>query len=158
MLRKGLVITEIALAVVLVVGSGLMIRTFLSLHSVDPGFDDPDHLQMFRVNIPVAEVPNAEEVMRMHQEILNRVAAIPGVESAALVRSAPMEGFNNDLKPLYEQVHGWAKYKLAERYKQPPPKRIPAHWIGNRWAQAWPGLTEAVDLDGWAALAREASS
>ena len=58
-----------------------------------------------------------------------------------------MEGFNKDLKPLYEQVHGWAKYKLAERYKQPPPKRIPAHWIGNRWAQAWPGLTEAVDLD-----------
>ena len=58
-----------------------------------------------------------------------------------------MEGFNTDLKPLYEQVHGWAKYKLAKRYKQPAPKRIPAHWIGNRWAQAWPGLTEAVDLD-----------
>ncbi len=58
-----------------------------------------------------------------------------------------MEGFNRDLKPLYEQLHGWAKYKLAERYKQPVPKRIPAHWIGNRWAQAWPGLTEAVDLD-----------
>jgi peptidyl-dipeptidase A len=58
-----------------------------------------------------------------------------------------MEGFNRDLKPLYEQVHGWAKYKLAERYKQPVPKRIPAQWIGNRWAQAWPGLTESVDLD-----------
>jgi peptidyl-dipeptidase A len=58
-----------------------------------------------------------------------------------------MEGFNRDLKPLYEQLHGWAKYKLAERYKQPVPKRIPAQWIGNRWAQAWPGLTAAVDLD-----------
>jgi peptidyl-dipeptidase A len=58
-----------------------------------------------------------------------------------------MEAFNRDLKPLYEQIHGWAKYKLAERYKQPVPKRIPAHWIGNRWAQAWPALTEAVDLD-----------
>jgi peptidyl-dipeptidase A len=58
-----------------------------------------------------------------------------------------MEGFNQDLKPLYEQVHAWAKYRLADRYKQPVPKRIPAHWIGNRWAQAWPGLTEATDLE-----------
>ena len=58
-----------------------------------------------------------------------------------------MEGFVGDLKPLYEQVHCWTKYELAERYGQPPPKRIPAHWIGNRWAQAWPGLTQAADLD-----------
>ena len=58
-----------------------------------------------------------------------------------------MEKFQQELKPLYEQIHCWAKYKLAERYGQPPPKRIPAHWIGNRWAQAWPGLTEAADLD-----------
>ncbi len=59
-----------------------------------------------------------------------------------------MEQFQTDLRPLYEQVHCWAKYELAKRYKQPPPKKIPAHWIGNRWAQAWPGLTSAVNLDG----------
>ena len=58
-----------------------------------------------------------------------------------------MEQFQTDLRPLYEQVHCWAKYKMAERYRQPPPRLIPAHWIGNRWAQAWPGLTSAVDLD-----------
>jgi len=58
-----------------------------------------------------------------------------------------MEQFQTDLRPLYEQVHAWAKYTMAERYGQPPPKRIPAHWIGNRWAQAWPGLTSATDLD-----------
>ena len=60
---------------------------------------------------------------------------------------AMMERFLADLKPLYEQLHCWTKYELAERYGQPPPKRIPAHWIGNRWAQAWPGLTQAADLD-----------
>ena len=60
---------------------------------------------------------------------------------------AMMERFQADLKPLYEQLHCWTKYELAERYGQPPPKRIPAHWIGNRWAQAWPGLTQAADLD-----------
>ena len=58
-----------------------------------------------------------------------------------------MESFISDLKPLYEQLHCWTKYELAERYGEPPPKLIPAHWIGNRWAQAWPGLTKAADLD-----------
>ena len=58
-----------------------------------------------------------------------------------------MEGFQRDLRPLYEQVHCWTKYKLAERFGRPPPKRIPAHWIGNRWAQAWPGLTSSAAPD-----------
>ncbi len=52
-----------------------------------------------------------------------------------------------DVRPLYEQLHLWTRRKLAERYQQPVPKRIPAHWIGNRWAQEWPGLVEAVNLD-----------
>ncbi len=51
------------------------------------------------------------------------------------------------LKPLYQQLHCWTKYKLAERYHQTVPKKIPAHWLGNRWSQAWPGLAEGVDLD-----------
>ena len=44
------------------------------------------------------------------------------------------------LRPLYLQLHTWAKYKLAEEFHQPAPKKIPAHWISNRWAQEWPGL------------------
>jgi peptidyl-dipeptidase A len=52
------------------------------------------------------------------------------------------------IKPLYQQLHCWTKYKLAARFKQPVPKRIPAHWLGNRWSQAWPGIVEGVDLDG----------
>lgn len=58
-----------------------------------------------------------------------------------------MERFNTDLKPLYEQLHTWTKHALAERYGQEVPKLIPAHWIGNRWAQAWPGLSSGIDLD-----------
>ena len=50
-------------------------------------------------------------------------------------------------KPLYDGLHCWAKNQLAARYKRPPPKLIPAHWIGNRWAQSWPGLVEAANLD-----------
>ena len=51
------------------------------------------------------------------------------------------------LRPLYLQLHTWAKYKLAEKYHQPVPKKIPAHWINNRWAQEWPGLVEAANID-----------
>ena len=51
------------------------------------------------------------------------------------------------LRPLYLQLHTWAKYKLAEKFHQPVPKKIPAHWINNRWAQEWPGLVEAAKID-----------
>ena len=51
------------------------------------------------------------------------------------------------LRPLYLQLHTWAKYELAKRYGQPVPKRIPAHWLANRWGQEWPGLVAAANLD-----------
>src|SRR5919198_3043082 len=51
------------------------------------------------------------------------------------------------LRPLYLQLHTWAKYKLAEKFHQPVPKKIPAHWNSNRWAQEWTGLVEAADID-----------
>ncbi len=92
------------------------------------------------------------------RELRNRVARELGYSSFFHLQVADygmtvpemmqlMEAFQRDLRPLYEQLHCWAKYKLAERYRQPPPDRIPAHWIGNRWAQAWPGLVEGADLD-----------
>src|SRR5436189_5006852 len=51
------------------------------------------------------------------------------------------------LRPLYLQLHTWAKYKLAEKYHQPVRQKIPAHWINNRWAQEWPDLVEAANID-----------
>lgn len=55
--------------------------------------------------------------------------------------------FMRELRPLYLQLHTWAKHELARRYGQPVPKRIPAHWINNRWGQEWGGIVEAADLD-----------
>ncbi len=53
-----------------------------------------------------------------------------------------------ETRPLYEQVHCWARHELAARYGvDPPPRLIPAHWIGNRWGQSWPGLVEGVNMD-----------
>jgi peptidyl-dipeptidase A len=58
-----------------------------------------------------------------------------------------LEDWMATLRPLYLQLHTWAKYKLAEKYHQPVPKKIPAHWITNRWAQEWPGLVEGANID-----------
>jgi peptidyl-dipeptidase A len=49
--------------------------------------------------------------------------------------------------PIYDGLHCFAKHALAERYKQPVPRMLPAHWLGNRWAQSWPGLVESANLD-----------
>lgn len=58
-----------------------------------------------------------------------------------------LDGFLKDIGPLYEQLHCWTKHELASRYGQEVPKLIPAHWLGNRWAQSWSGIVEGVDLD-----------
>ncbi len=63
-------------------------------------------------------------------------------EMMAMLRSWVAE-----TRPLYEQLHCYAKHVLAERYGQPVPERIPAHWIDNRWAQNWDGIVAGVDLD-----------
>ncbi len=54
-----------------------------------------------------------------------------------------------EVRPLFDALSCWTRYQLAERFGQrgEVPARIPAHWIGNRWAQAWPGLVETVDMD-----------
>ena len=60
---------------------------------------------------------------------------------------ALMGGMIAAVAPLYDGLHCFAKHTLAERYKQPVPRLIPAHWIGNRWAQSWPGLIDSANLD-----------
>ena len=60
---------------------------------------------------------------------------------------ALQDNFMRELRPLYLQLHTWVKYELAKKYHQPVPKRIPAHWINNRWSQEWSGIVEAANLD-----------
>ena len=54
------------------------------------------------------------------------------------------------LRPLYRELHAWARYTLARRYRQPVPDLIPAHWLPNRWAQDWSDLitVAGTDIDG----------
>lgn len=53
----------------------------------------------------------------------------------------------DELRPLYRELHTYARYELARRYKQPVPDRLPAHWLPNRWGQNWPGLIKSVNLN-----------
>jgi peptidyl-dipeptidase A len=80
-----------------------------------------------------------------HKDYFALQVAAYGMTSEEMV--ALQDRFMRDLRPLYLQLHTWAKYELAKRYGQPVPKRIPAHWLDNRWAQEWPGLVAAADLD-----------
>ncbi len=60
---------------------------------------------------------------------------------------ALMDKLVKELRPLYAELHTWARYELAKRYNQPVPEKLPAHWLPNRWGQNWPGIVKAVDLD-----------
>jgi putative ABC transport system permease protein len=88
--RDVLAMVQVALALVLLVGSGLMIRTFQELRRVDPGFVRPAEVQTLRIFVPDTEARDGELVLRMQQSILDKVAAIPGVSSAGIVNVIPM--------------------------------------------------------------------
>jgi predicted permease len=90
--RNTLVVIQVSLAFVLLICSGLMIRTFRALTQVDAGFDSSAPIQTLRLAIPDAEVPKAEAVVRMEEAILHKIEAVPGVTSVALGNSVPMDG------------------------------------------------------------------
>ncbi len=88
--QHGLVVAQMALALVLLVSSGLMIRSFQALRSVEPGFTQPDRVQTFSYSIPPTLVAEPERVTRMQQDVVDRIAAIPGVTSVAFTTRVPM--------------------------------------------------------------------
>lgn len=94
--RNALVVGQMALALVLLTGSGLMVRSFQALRSVDPGFTEPEEVLTFRVSVPTAEVEEPLQVAATHREILARVRAIPGVSNAAFSSSITMDGTDSN--------------------------------------------------------------
>jgi predicted permease len=101
--RNLLVIGQVAMALVLLVSAGLMIRTFRALRTVDPGFTDVPHLQVMRISIPNLLIPEAERAARTQNEILDKLSAIPGVSSAGFVSEMPMEGIDSGWDCIFAQ-------------------------------------------------------
>ncbi|MGW8266416.1 MAG: ADOP family duplicated permease [Longimicrobiales bacterium] len=89
--RNALVVSQLALALVLLVGSGLMIRSFLSLSRVNPGFSHPEEVLTFRLSLGSREVPDPEDAPGAHERMARRLAEIPGVTSVGLSSSIAMD-------------------------------------------------------------------
>jgi predicted permease len=111
--RNSLVVVQVALAAVLLICSGLMIRTFLALTHVNPGFDTNAQFQTFRIYISPTDVKETEteRVPHMEEEIASRLAAIPGVSSVGISTKLPMdENGNYDL--LFAEDRHYAEGEL----------------------------------------------
>jgi predicted permease len=100
--RNGLTAIQVALALVLLIGSSLMIRTFLSLRDVQPGFRNPETLQTLRVSIPRAAYKNDADVATLHQRLTERLAAVNGVSDVAPAGALPMTS-NRSQDPVAAQ-------------------------------------------------------
>ncbi len=91
LLRNGLVVAQVGLALMLLVGSGLMLRSFVALRSVDPGFDG-EGVMTVGLSVPVAEIPGAAETAEFFRQLRERLEAQPGVEHVGLVSGVPLGG------------------------------------------------------------------
>ncbi len=89
--RNALVVIQVGLALVLLVSSGLMIRTFQALIHVQPGFTAPAEVETFHVHFPPEMIKAPERLVRMDQAILDNIEAIPGVSSADFSSAVPMD-------------------------------------------------------------------
>jgi predicted permease len=89
--QNVLVVAQVALALVLLVASGLLIRSFLALRGVQPGFTHPESVQTVSIAIPETQVPEPERVAQMQTGIVENAARLPGVEAAALTDGLPMD-------------------------------------------------------------------
>jgi predicted permease len=120
--RNILVVVQVALALILLICSGLMIRTFRALMQVPPGFTGPDQVQTFRFYLPETEIPDTdrERLVRMEEGILDKLRAIPGVSSASFSSAIPMDG-NDSNDPIFAQDRAYAEGEL------PPLRRF--KWI-----------------------------
>ena len=94
--RSALVVSEIALSLVLLIGAGLLVKSFVGLLSVNPGFD-PASVLTLRINLARARYPKPEQAEAFFGDLQRRVAGLPGVEAAGMVSELPLSGQPNDM-------------------------------------------------------------
>jgi predicted permease len=94
-IRKVLVVAEIAISLVLLVGSGLLIRSFIALNHVSAGFDDRN-LLTFDVSLSSKEYAEAPKVRRFFKDFMEKIKALPGVQSAATTELLPLGGSDSE--------------------------------------------------------------
>lgn len=125
-LRNTLVVSEIALALVLLVASGLMLRTFQAMRHVDPGFRDPEQVLTLRISIPETVIKEHEQATRVHQQIAERIHQIPGVHSVGVTTSITMDGHDSNDPVFIEDFP-------RQGDSMPPIRRF--KWIANGYVE-----------------------
>jgi len=120
-----LLVGQVSLALVLLVASGLMLRTFREIRKVRPGFTSPEQVQVFGLTIPKSQVAQPERVVRMWSDILERLAAIPGVSAVGLANSLPMDDTKNQ-NPIAAENSEPARNPPIRTFKFVSPGFLPA--------------------------------
>src|SRR5688572_11775474 len=112
-LRSALVVVQVALALALTIGAGLLLRTFANLRNVEPGFEVQNVLS-FQVTPQGKHYDTIQEVNAFYSRALDRFRGLPGVESAAMTNKLPLDGWHNMPYRLPEQNEwaGSAEYRL----------------------------------------------
>ncbi len=129
--RNALVVSQVALAVMLLIVSGLMTRTFVAMRQVQPGFTYPAEVQTFRLATPEGLISDPQEVARTHESIAQRLAQVPGVASVGISSSITMDGEDNG-NPIYLEDVPAAEDRLPplRRFKSVAPGYFET--MGNR--------------------------
>lgn len=96
--RNSLVVVQLALSMALLASAGLLVRSLIALQRVDPGFD-ADHLLTAQFRVPNTKYDSPAKIMAMFDQTVAAIRAVPGVQSAALVRASPLSG-NGDAYPI----------------------------------------------------------
>ncbi len=99
--RNALIVSEVTLALVLLVGSGLMMRSLWRLMDVKPGFD-PQNLTTLQLSLPQAKYGQDEQIVSFYSELIQRIKNLPGVEAAATIDMMPMGGSGGTTSFLVE--------------------------------------------------------
>jgi putative ABC transport system permease protein len=119
--RNAVVIGQVALALTLLIVSGLMMRTLAAMLDVDPGFRAPEQVQTFVVATPETFIPDDEQAARTHQRIAERLEQVPGVVSVGLSSSITMDGEDNGNTLVAEGLPDLGAASPLRRFKSVGP-------------------------------------
>ncbi|MEO7361634.1 MAG: ABC transporter permease, partial [Gemmatimonadaceae bacterium] len=109
--RGALTVLQVALALVLLIGSGLMVRTFASIRRVQPGFSDPASLAAMRISIPQEEAKNDTAVFSMQRNIIDHLQAVAGVSSVGMMDNLPMTSSSSQ-DPIFASDHTYKENQI----------------------------------------------
>jgi putative ABC transport system permease protein len=131
--RRGLVVGQIALALVLLTGAGLLVQSFLRVRGVDPGFQ-PERLLTARIDLSPVRYATSAQRRAFYRDALTRIEAVPGVRSAGAARALPMTG---------QLVIGDWSFVEEGKHSNPP---LPSEWTAADWQVVTPGYFRTMGM------------